>query len=225
MPAFLSRWSLERWQRGRRVARILADVYRYITIGERAQASRPSDHEQASAQAQKALERLAVARQEAGSDVGPEMDLLEARALFLAGRAAEALPAAHRAATARPYDVDSRVTHGLICLALDRIDEAEHEFESVLEEFGGDPDAERGRRAVRLAQGQAPIDEHALPDDLHDAAVVLVRCWRAAGAVSARFAGLEARVDEGDAEPEVVAAIASVVAESPPTVGPTGDDS
>ena len=219
---------LERWQRGRRTARILADVHRHVAMAERAQsaaasgapppgdapsADPPSDDPKVAEHTDKALARLADAR-EIDPDGGPVMDLLEARALFLAGRAADALPAAHRAASARPYDVDSRVTHGLVCLALDRLDEAGHEFDSVLEEFGGDPDAESGRRAVALARGRVPLDEHALPTDLHDAAVLLVRCWRAAHAADTRFAALQAPPPVGaspnDAPPK----------EPPPKEGP-----
>ena len=91
------------------------------------------------------------------------------------------------------------MTHGLVCLALDRLDEAEHEFESVLEEFGGDPDAEDGRRAVRLARGRVPLDEHALPQDVDTAAALLVRCWRRAQAVDVRLAALRGSSAEGAA--------------------------
>ena len=138
-----------------------------------------------------------------GARDDPHLDFLEARALFLSGRAAEARGPAHRAATARPYDVESRMTHGLICLALDRLDEAAHEFEAVLEEFGGDPDAENGRRAVSLARGRAPLDEHPLPGDLDAAAGLLLTCWGRAGVARARLDALRAR----DADPRVLAAL------------------
>ena len=187
---------LDRWRRGRDSRRSIAALERALASAE---ADPPHAHPPDQADL---LARLSAVRADGPSD-NPHLDLLEARALFLAGRAAEARAPAHRAATARPYDVDGRVTHGLICLALDRLDEAAHEFASVLEEFGGDPDAETGRRAVALARGQAPLDEHALPDDLDTAARLLLTCWRRAGATQGRLLALRAR----GADPRVVAAL------------------
>lgn len=192
---------IERWQHNRRVARSLADIHRLVAVGERSRGT-PKANESVL----KALALLAGVREGGnapGGNLVAEMDLLEARAYLVANRAADALPAAHRAAAARPYDVDSRVTHGLACLALDRLEEAEHEFESVLEEFGGDPDAETGQRAVSLARGRTPLDEHSLPEDVDDAAALLVRSWRTAGTVPARLDALRS----GGAEGAVVDAI------------------
>ncbi len=187
---------LDRWRRGRDTRRAIASIERALAAAE---AEPPHAHPPGQADL---LARLAAVRAAAPSG-DPHLDLLEARALFVAGRAADARAPARRAATARPYDVDGRVTHGLICLALDRLDEAAHEFASVLEEFGGDPDAETGRRAVALARGRAPLDEHALPDDLDAAARLLLTCWRSAGATQQRLPALRA----GGADPRVLAAL------------------
>lgn len=185
---------LDRWRRGREASRRLRQIERWI---DSAEAGAPGD-------AAAAIEALAGLRREGATDEA-DLDLLEARALFAAGHPREALAPAHRAADRRPYDVDSRVTHGLICLALDRLTEAEHEFESVLEEFGGDPDAENGRRAVSLAKGKRPLDEHALPEDVDDAAALLRRCWSRAGAVETRLAALR----EAGADTAVLAALSA----------------
>ena len=193
---------LQRWRRARRTGHLLADIERLLQAAEQAQGSPDATQSAATA-----LARLEAARREAGTADAAQIDLLEARALFLDGRAAEARPAARRAATARPYDVEGRLTHGLICLALDRLEEAGHEFASVLEEFAGDPDAEAGRRAVSLAHGRTPISEHALPDDLDEAAALLVRCWRAASVADQRLAALRA----AGAEAPVLAAIERVM--------------
>ena len=190
---------LDRWRRGRDTRRAIASL-------ERALASAEADPPHAPPPGQAdLLARLAAVRAD-GPSGDPHLDLLEARALFLSGRTAEARAPARRAATARPYDVESRVTHGLICLALDRLDEAAHEFDSVLEEFGGDPDAETGRRAVALARGRAPLDEHALPDDLDAAARLLLTCWRRAAATEPRLLALRS----DGADPRVVAALEAV---------------
>ncbi len=187
---------LDRWRRGREARRGVAALERAIGAAEAGagDATAPG--------LGGVLDGLTALRADGARD-DPHLDLLEARALFLSGRAAEARAPAHRAATARPYDVESRMTHGLICLALDRLDEAAHEFEAVLEEFGGDPGAENGRRAVALARGRPPLDEHPLPDDLAAAARLLLTCWRRAGAARARLDALRA----GGADPRVVAAL------------------
>ena len=192
---------MDRWRRGREASRSIAELERLV---ESAEEGDPA----AAARAVAGVETLRDSDGDVGAGVDPaQLDLIEARALFSAGRADEALASARRAAVARPYDVDSRVTHGLVCLALDRLEEAEHEFESVLEEFGGDPDAEDGRRAVRLARGRAPLDEHALPQDVDTAAALLVRCWRRAQAVDARLEALRA----SSAEREAIAALERAV--------------
>ncbi|PZC44164.1 MAG: Flp pilus assembly protein TadD, contains TPR repeats [Chloroflexi bacterium] len=184
---------IDRWRRGREASRSMAEMERLVELAE---AGEPA----AAARAVAGVEALRDSDPNVAASVDPaQLDLIEARALFITGRAGEALAPAHRAAVARPYDVDSRVTHGLVCLALDRLDEAEHEFESVLEEFGGDPDAEDGRRAVRLARGRVPLDEHALPQDVDTAAALLVRCWRRAQAVDVRLAALRGSSAEGAA--------------------------
>ena len=187
---------LDRWRRGREARRGVAALERAIEVAEAGDGREPAPR------LDDVLAGLAALRADGAPD-DPHLDLLEARALFLSGRASEARAPAHRAATARPYDVESRITHGLICLALDRLDEAAHEFEAVLEEFGGDPGAENGRRAVALAGGRLPLDEHALPGDLAAAAGLLLNCWRRAGVAQARLDALRAR----NAEPRVLAAL------------------
>ena len=187
---------LDRWRRGREARRGVAALEWAIEAAEAGDAHDPASG------LDDVVAGLAALRAD-GAPNDPHLDLLEARALFLSGRAAEARAPAHRAATARPYDVESRITHGLICLALDRLDEAGHEFEAVLEEFGGDPGAEDGRRAVALARGRLPLDEHALPGDLDAAAGLLLTCWRRAGATPARLDALRAQ----GADPVVLAAL------------------
>ena len=91
---------LERWQHNRRVARVLADVHRLVGAGERSRGTL-----EAQENALKALALLATTRDDGDPPDGnlvAEMDLLKARACLLANRAADALPAAHRAAQARP---------------------------------------------------------------------------------------------------------------------------
>ena len=187
---------LDRWRRGREARRGVAALERAIEAAEAGAGREPVPV------LDDVLAGLAALRADSAGD-DPHLDLLEARALFLSGRADEARAPAHRAAAARPYDVESRMTHGLICLALDRLDEAGHEFEAVLEEFGGDPGAENGRRAVALARGRLPLDEHALPGDLDAAAGLLLTCWRRAGVAPARLDALRAR----GADPHVLAAL------------------
>ena len=137
------------------------------------------------------------------------MNLHRAQALLHLGRAEEALEPAYAAASARAYDVDSRVVHGAVRLALGNLVEAKHEYASVLEEFSGDPDALAGLRAVALARGELfdeeylPSDEQVRADDLAAAAGCLIAAWIASGSVSQRLDALAA----GGADVAVLAAL------------------
>ena len=131
------------------------------------------------------------------------LDLRLAEALLLAGKPEQAREPAHRAASARPYDVDSRIVHGQVRLALGDLREAAHEFESVLEEFGGDPDARAGQLAVALARGEWTVGGEETAEDYATAADVLVGAWESAGAVKERIKALKALPPAGG-DPRVV---------------------
>ncbi len=114
-----------------------------------------------------------------------------AAAQLLAGNLEEAARFAGRCANARPYDVDSRIVHGNVCLARNELEAAAHEFDAVIEEFGADADAAAGRRAVILARGEGPYDE--LPagvDDWRAAATLLVGLWAVSGQLEERRSAL-----------------------------------
>jgi tetratricopeptide (TPR) repeat protein len=140
-------------------------------------------------EAQRAYDLIQAARQ-AGYRDHDHLQLRLAQALLLLGRPSDAVDPAYVAATARPYDVDSRVTHGRVRLALGHLAEAEHEFASVLEEFGGDADANAGLRAAHLAQGRLPLlaeDEVEVGADRDTGARLLIACWELAGDVPGRL--------------------------------------
>ncbi len=140
------------------------------------------------------LARLAlVEAREAGYGDESHLHLRTAQALFLLGRPHEALASAYDAAKARPYDVESRLTHGRVRLALGDVEAARHEFEAVLEEFGGDPEANAGLRASHLAAGRLPLDpadEVEVGADREAGAEFLVATWEQAGAVREQIEAL-----------------------------------
>jgi hypothetical protein len=122
-------------------------------------------------------------------------------ALF-AGDPAAALDFSYATATARPYDVDSRIVHGTVRLARNELAHAEHEFDAVIEEFGAESDAADGRRATILARGFAPLDElPASDEEWESAAMLLTTLWRILGVVDERLNGLE------DAHPDGLSVI------------------
>lgn len=117
---------------------------------------------------------------------------------LLLGDLDSALDSAYAAADERPYDVDSRIVHGMTRLARHELDHAEHEFDAVIEEFGADSDAADGRRATFLARGFAPLDE--LPADEREwrsAAILLTTLWRLAGLADQRLRTLEEAHPDG----------------------------
>ncbi len=119
------------------------------------------------------------------------------KALF-SGSLESALQSAYAAADERPYDVDSRIVHGTVRLALNDLDHAEHEFDAVIEEFGAEPDAADGRRATILARGFAPLDElPASDEEWESAAVLLTSLWRISGVVDERLKGLSDAHSDG----------------------------
>jgi len=111
---------------------------------------------------------------------------------LIQGDLESALVASYGAAQSRPYDVDSRLVHGLVRLARDELEHAEHEFDAVIEEFGAEQEASDGRRAVMLARGFAPLDElPASESDWRSAAVLLTTLWRLSGTSGARLLALQ----------------------------------
>lgn len=110
---------------------------------------------------------------------------------LFAGNLELALQSAYAAADERPYDVDSRIVHGTVRLALNDLDHAEHEFDAVIEEFGAEPDAADGRRAAILARGFAPLDElPASDEEWESAAILLTTLWRISDIVDERLSAL-----------------------------------
>lgn len=117
---------------------------------------------------------------------------------LLLGDLDSALEAAYAAAKERPYDVDSRIVHGIVRLARQELDHAEHEFEAVIEEFGAESDAADGRRATILARGHAPLDElPASKEEWESAATLLTTLWRVARVVEERMAAIESGHSSG----------------------------
>lgn len=165
-----------------RAESLLAEAWRLHLEG--------AEVEQGLARAAAALDAIHQA-EAAGYRDEEHLALRRAEALFLLRRPGEALAAAHRAAEARPYDVDSRIVHGGVRLALNQLREAAHEYESVLEEFGGDPDATIGRLAVALARGEGSITGEESEEDLRKAAALLMGAWWSAGAMEERLAALD----------------------------------
>ena len=151
----------------------------------------PAPLREAAAQAAALLERA----QRDGYRDQEHFQLRLAQALLLQGRVREALTPAYDAARARPYDVDSRFIHGRIRLALHELEAARHEFASVLEEFGGDADANAGLRAAHLAAGELPLsidEEVETGADRQTGAEFLVASWELAGVVRERIDALQA---------------------------------
>ena len=110
---------------------------------------------------------------------------------LLFGQLDSAFQASYAAADERPYDVDSRIVHGMVCLARHELDRAEHEFEAVIEEFGAEADAADGRRATILARGHAPLDElPASDEEWESAAVLLTTLWRIADVAEERLTAI-----------------------------------
>ena len=133
--------------------------------------------------------------------------LRRAQALFLLGRPQDALIPARQAAMARPYDVDSRIVLGRIRLALGDLVEAEHEHAAVMEEFGRDPDAITGQRAVALAGGALPLEEGLLTADCDAASDLLVAVWDVAKVLEDRVAALRSQHDGTEALSVIEAAV------------------
>ncbi len=173
----------------------------------------PTDHDEPDASKLAEAERLMRA---GGSTIDIRRNAEAAQAeslvdaawqsLFL-GNLDPALDSAYRAADERPYDVDSRIVHGTVRLALNDLDHAEHEFDAVIEEFGAEPDAADGRRATILARGFAPLDElPASDEEWESAATLLTTLWRIAGVVDERLDALR------NAHPDGLSVIMSALA-------------
>lgn len=155
---------------------LLAEAERLVRAGCGAAANRP------------AREALALLERVNRSD---ELDLRIGAAFCFGGDLEPALRRARGAALARPYDVDSRLSLGNVRLARNELDEAAHEFDAVIEEFGAEGEAASGRRAAILARGDAPVDELAASEaDWREAARLLIGLWAAAGLVEQRLAAL-----------------------------------
>ena len=146
-------------------------------------------------------------RRSAGLATGHN-DVQRAWIAVFQGNLEEALERGFAAASERPYDVDSRIVHGIVRLARNELEHADYEFEAVIEEFGAESDAMDGRRAVILAYGYAPLDElPATDDDWSTAATLLTTLWRLAGVVDARMSDL------ADGHPEGMSLIAQALAD------------
>lgn len=152
--------------------------------------------------------KMLAAAERAGFGDRAHLDLRMGEALLLSGKPEEARTPAHRAASARPYDVDSRIVHGHVRLALGELHEAAHEFESVLEEFGGDPDAKAGLLAVTLARGKWTVEGMETAEDYAKAGDLLIRAWDAADSVKDRIQALKALPPAGG-DPRVVEVVES----------------
>lgn len=196
IETFRKRQAARKWLE--RAESLLAEAWRLQIEG--------AEEERTLAIATAALDAIQQA-EAAGYRDGNHIALRRAEALFLLRRPEEALAPAHRAAEARPYDVDSRIVHGAVRLALNHLREAAHEYEAVLEEFGGDPDALTGRLAVALARGEAGVTGEESEDDLRKAAALLTGAWWSAGAMEERLAALA-----GGAPAQVVALLAEATA-------------
>ncbi len=177
---------LKHWRRRRAAQRLFREGEALLREAVRRDAAGRAE---GTAPAAEALGRLETAGR-AGYPDRAHMDLRLAETLLLLGRPQDALAPAHRAAAARPYDVDSRIVHGRVRLALGDLREAEHEYTSVLEEFAGDPDARRGQLAVALARGSRTVDGQESEEELEAAADLLVGAWEAGGGVGERLVAL-----------------------------------
>ncbi len=197
---------LDRLRRSRRAARLLREAEALLEQAE-ALEDAGAPHDDVAARAGAALRTLEEA-EAAGLRDHDHLCLRRAQALLSLRRPDEALAPAHRAARARPYDVDSRLVHARVRLALGQLREAEHEYAAVLEEFAGDPDATRGRRAVMLARGSLPLEEDDRAEDRAAAADLLIAAWRTAGAVDPRLRALR----EAGADAEVIALLQGAIA-------------
>ncbi len=188
---------MDRFRGARERERLVRAAELLIAKAEQAQVERNSA--QAYDDAKRALDLLEQAR-EAGYPDLEHLDLRLAQAWLLQGQPRQALAPAYAAAQARPYDVESRVTHGRLRLSLGEVEAARHEFESVLEEFGGDPVANAGLRATALASGELPLDED---DEIEEGAereagaAYLVAAWELSGSVAERIDGLRGSSDPG----------------------------
>lgn len=132
------------------------------------------------------------------ADIAGQHDVESSWIALFRGDLDSALDASYRAADSRPYDVDSRIVHGVVRLARNELDHAEHEFDAVIEEFGAEQDASDGRRAVILARGFAPLDELPASDaDWESAATLLTTLWRLAGVADARMDALDGGHKDG----------------------------
>ena len=147
--------------------------------------------------------KMLEAAAQAGFCDQAHLDLRMAEALLLSGKPEEARAPARRAASARPYDVDSRIVHGQVRLALGELHEAAHEFESVLEEFGGDPDAKAGLLAVTLARGKWTVEGTETAEDYAKAGDMLIKAWDAADSIKIRIQALKALPPAGG-DPRVI---------------------
>ena len=116
----------DRLRRSREASRLMQDAERLIEVAERDQAE-AAQLTQVRESAEAARLALVEAR-EAGYGDEAHLHLRLAQSLLLLGRPHEALAPAYDAAKARPYDVESRVTHGRVRLALGDAAQARHEL-------------------------------------------------------------------------------------------------
>lgn len=141
---------------------------------------------------------------------GDQTERRRGHAHLLGGNLERALAHSRAAALAMPYDVDARIVLGCVRLARDELDEAAHEFDEVIGEFGAEGEAAAGRRAAILARGHAPVDELAAdPADWREAATLLAALWQICGIADERMTALAA------ADPATAALLAAALGPEP----------
>lgn len=141
---------------------------------------------------------------------GDQTERRRGHAHLLCGSLERALVHSRAAALAMPYDVDARIVLGCVRLARNELDEAAHEFDEVIGEFGAEGEAAAGRRAAILARGHAPVDELAAdPADWREAATLLAALWRICGVADQRMAAL------AEADPATAALLAAALGPEP----------
>jgi tetratricopeptide (TPR) repeat protein len=166
-----------------------------------------------------ALDKLLEADR-AGFNDRDHFNMRHAQALLLLRRADEALTPALAAAHARPYDVDSRIIHGRIRLALGQLREAAHEFASILEEFGREADAMDGLRATSLARGELVYEAEDTDAERARGADLLLSAWDAAGAIQQRLDELSRDNDNAGTGSPVMRVLLDALARRDGTTSP-----
>ncbi len=175
--------------------RIFRDGERLLEVAEQADQDLFHAETQTSRADVGKVSALALAKLLEAKNIGfsdeDHFNLRFAQALFFLQKTEEALAPALAAATARPYDVDSRLILGRVRLALGQLTQSDHEFSSILEEFGREVDAMDGLRAVSMARGEQIFELDDSDEERTRAAEFLVSTWDCAGVTKDRFRDLK----------------------------------